>query len=123
MGDTAGRRAQGSLESEVMATLWAAGEPLTSAQVQAGLGGSLAYNTVQTILTRLLDKALVHRCQVVRGHAYWPVKEAATAAAEQMRAALDRRGDRQAVLRQFVAGLDAADATALRAFLAAPGTE
>ena len=55
--DEAGRRrARGELESEVMAALWSAGEPLTPAGVQAALGGGLAYNTVQTILSRLLEK-------------------------------------------------------------------
>ena len=55
------RRARGELESEVMAALWAADRPLTPADVQVVLGGGLAYNTVQTILIRLLEKDLVRR--------------------------------------------------------------
>ena len=80
-------------------------------------GGALAYNTVQTILIRLLDKGLVSRRAAGRGHVYWPTSDAATAAAAQMRAVLDGPGDRQAVLQHFAEGLDAADVDALRALL------
>jgi predicted transcriptional regulator len=119
--DEAGRRrARGELESEVMAALWAAGERLTPAGVQAALGGDLAYNTVQTILIRLLEKDLVRRAPADRGrgHAYWPAQDAATLAATRMRAALDERPDRRAVLQQFAAGLGEDDAETLRALLA-----
>jgi predicted transcriptional regulator len=119
--DEAGRRrARGELESEVMATLWAAGKPLTPAGVQAGLGGTLAYNTVQTILIRLVEKELVCRGRADRGrgHAYWPAHDAATLAATRMRAALDERPDRRAVLQQFAAGLGEDDAESLRSLLA-----
>jgi predicted transcriptional regulator len=113
------RRARGELESEVMAVLWAATGPVTPAEVQAALDGDLAYNTVQTILIRLVDKELVRRQAAGRGrgHEYWPARDAATSAAEQMRAALGERADRQAVLQQFAAGLDDADAAVLRALL------
>jgi predicted transcriptional regulator len=100
-----------------MATLWAAPEPLTPAQVQETLGADLAYNTVQTILIRLLDKNLVQRQAAGRGHAYWPADDAASAAARQMRAALDGPGDRRAVLRRFTDDLDEADVETLRALL------
>ena len=119
--DEAGRRrARGELESEVMAALWAAGEPLTPAGVQTALGDGLAYNTVQTILTRLLEKDLVRRgpADSGRGHAYWPALDAASLAATRMRAALDERPDRRAVLQQFAAGLGEDDAETLRALLA-----
>lgn len=113
------RRAPGTLESEVMGVLWARGTPLTATEVQSTLGGDLAYNTVQTILIRLHEKNLLLRERVGRGHAYWPVEDAATAAASQMRAALIDRPDRLAVLQQFAASLDDADAAALRQLLAA----
>jgi predicted transcriptional regulator len=117
--DNGKRRARGELESEVMAALWAADGPMTPAEVQAALGDGLAYNTVQTILIRLLDKDLVRRQPAGRGrgHAYWPAQDAATSAADRMQAALAERPDRQAVLQQFAAGLDQADADALRALL------
>jgi predicted transcriptional regulator len=118
--DAGRRRARGELESEVMTALWSADEPLTPGDVQTFVGGGLAYNTVQTILIRLLEKGLVLRgpADRGRGHAYWPAQDAATAAAERMRQALDARPDRQAVLQQFAAGLGADDAETLRALLA-----
>ncbi len=121
MAEDAGRRrARGELESEVMAALWAGGEPLTPADVQSSLDGGLAYNTVQTILSRLTDKGLVLRAPAGRGrgHAYWPAQDAAAMAADRMRAALDERHDRRAVLQQFAAGLGEDDAETLRALLA-----
>jgi predicted transcriptional regulator len=120
MNDDAGRRrVRGELEAEVMAALWAADGPMTPAGVRATLGDGLAYNTVQTILIRLLDKGLVRRRAAGRGrgHAYWPAQDAATFAADRMRAALAGRPDRQAVLQQFAAGLDESDADVLRALL------
>jgi predicted transcriptional regulator len=101
-----------------MGVLWASDVPLSAADVQSAIGGGLAYNTVQTILIRLHEKNLVQRRRAGRGHVYWPSEDAATAAAGQMRAALVDRPDRQAVLRQFAASLDDADAAVLRRLLA-----
>jgi predicted transcriptional regulator len=113
-----GRRAPGTLEAEVMAALWTHAEPMTATDVQNALGGDLAYNTVQTILIRLHDKGQVERRRAGRGHHYWPVEDAATAAASRMRAALAGRPDRQAVLQRFAASLDETDAADLRRLLA-----
>ena len=55
-GGRAERRSSGELESEVLATLWATEEARTPAEIQAEIGGGLAYNTVHTILKRLYDK-------------------------------------------------------------------
>jgi predicted transcriptional regulator len=114
-----GRRAPGSLEAEVMTALWqgSADRPLTPADVQAHLGGDLAYNTVQTILIRLHEKGLVERRKTGRSHAYWAVTDAATTAAAQMSALLSGRADRQTVLQQFAATLDPRDAAVLRDLL------
>jgi predicted transcriptional regulator len=102
-----------------MAALWqgSADKPLTAAEVQQKVGDSLAYNTVQTILTRLHEKGLVQRRKVGRSHAYWAVNDAATTAAAQMSAALAGRGDRQVVLQQFAASLSPHDAAVLRDLL------
>jgi predicted transcriptional regulator len=102
-----------------MGVLWACAEPLTATEVQGAVSGGLAYNTVQTILIRLHEKNLVLREKAGRGHVYWPVLDAATAAATQMRAALADRPDRLAVLQQFAASLDDADASTLRQLLSA----
>lgn len=117
------RRASGELEAQVMAALWAAAGPLTAAQVQEQLGGEPAYNTVQTILTRLADKQLVQRANQGRAHVYWPVLGHAATVAAQLRAALDMVGDREQVLQQFAATLDDAEAQLLRRVLQARGRD
>lgn len=124
MADRGARRAAGELESEVLAALWAAGEPLTAADVQRELGGDLAYNTVQTILVRLHRKGMVERRSSGRAHAYLPARGAERWTAERMHELLRRGPDRQAVLRNFVGSLSSADARALRDLLdlAEPGS-
>ena len=114
------RRPAGALEAEVLRALWDAGVALTPTQLQERMDTGLAYNTVQTILTRLLEKDLVRRgpADSGRGHSYWPAQDAASLAATRMRAALDERPDRRAVLQQFAAGLGEDDAETLRALLA-----
>lgn len=99
------RRASGSLESEVLATLWAAQRPVTAGEVVDALADGLAYNTVQTILTRLHTKGAVRREQLGRAHAYTPVLDDAGLAANRMHAMLDRGGDHVAVLSRFVGTL------------------
>ncbi|GHJ43848.1 hypothetical protein Cs7R123_11900 [Catellatospora sp. TT07R-123] len=122
MTDTdARKRAAGELEAEVMGVLWSAGSPLTPAQVQERLQPGLAYNTVQTILTRLADKRLVSRAQVGRAHAYQPVLDEAASAAARLRATLDAAGDPRLVLQRFAETLDGDEARLLRELLGAPG--
>ncbi|MFB9445417.1 BlaI/MecI/CopY family transcriptional regulator [Dactylosporangium vinaceum] len=111
----------GSLEADVLAVLRATPGPLTPAQVLEGLGRGAAYNTIQTILTRLLDKGLTRRGPSPhggRGHVYRPTHGTPTVIAQQMRALLNGPGDRRAVLREFTAELDPADAAVLRGLLA-----
>src|SRR3977135_1309342 len=67
-GRMTSRRAAGELEAEVLAALWAADGPLTTADVRHAVGGGLAYNTVQTILVRLYDKGLIDRLADGRRH-------------------------------------------------------
>ena len=115
-----GRRGRGELESEVLAALWATEEPLTPAQVQQSLGSSLAYNTVQTILIRLLDKGLVVREPLGRAHCYRPTRGQAELAAEQMHELLDKGPDHAAVLQRFLGTLGRTDEAVLRQLLDAP---
>lgn len=112
------RRAKGSLESEVLAALWAAEGPLTPGEVVEAIGGGLAYTTVQTILVRLHAKGAVAREQVGRAYSYTPVLDDAGLAADRMQALLDKGGDRVAVLRRFVGSLSPEDETALADLLA-----
>ena len=115
------RRAKGSLESEVLAALWAADSPLTAADVVDAIGGGLAYNTVQTILTRLHAKGAVRRELTGRAHAYTPVLDDAGLAASRMQAVLDKGGDHAAVLARFLRTLTAEDEATLAALLADRG--
>jgi predicted transcriptional regulator len=111
------RRASGGLESEVLAALWAADVPQTAGEITDALGGDLAYNTVQTILTRLHAKGAVSRELAGRAHAYTPVLDEAGLAAKRMRAMLDRGGDQAAVLRRFVGTLTAEEESTLSELL------
>ncbi|MFE0104887.1 BlaI/MecI/CopY family transcriptional regulator [Streptomyces sp. NPDC059009] len=111
------RRGAGELESEVLAALWATDKALTPAEIQSGIGGDLAYNTVHTILKRLHDKGLVLRDAEGRRGAYRPVKNAAEMTAEAMHQALDRGPDPIATLQQFVTGLSPGEERALRDLL------
>lgn len=120
--DKSARRSPGELESEVLAALWAADSALTPADIQAELGGGLAYNTVHTILKRLYDKGMVVRDADGRRGAYRPTKNAAELTAEVMHQALDRGPDPIAALQQFVTGLSPAEEAALRLFLAKGNT-
>jgi predicted transcriptional regulator len=106
------------LEAAVMAILWAGDRALSPTEVQAELGDDLAYNTVQTILTRLLDKGVVLRVPTRRGHSYRPAQDAATTAAKQMQTTLAHQADRPGVLMHFAEGLEPEDAKVLRALLA-----
>ncbi|MDF3294041.1 BlaI/MecI/CopY family transcriptional regulator [Streptomyces silvisoli] len=115
------RRAAGELEASVLAALWAAGEPLTAAQVNEQLPGDLAYTTVLTILSRLHDKGMLTRRREGRGYAYAPVEDEATHTAERMRSLLDRGPDRAAVLSRFVSELSAQDELLLHRLLAEQG--
>lgn len=112
------RRSAGALESEVLAALWSTERPLTPAEIQAEIGGGLAYNTVHTILKRLYDKGLVLRDADGRRGAYRPAKNAAELTAEAMHEALDRGPDPIAALQQFVSGLSPEEERALRDLLA-----
>jgi predicted transcriptional regulator len=107
------RRPAGALEAEIVATLWAAGEPLTPKAVQSQLGGELAYTTVMTALTRLYDKGVVSREKSGRAYAYTAVLDAPGIAAARMRELLESGGDRQAVLARFLGSLSDDDERAL----------
>ncbi|MER7188790.1 BlaI/MecI/CopY family transcriptional regulator [Streptomyces flaveolus] len=111
------RRGQGELEALVLAALREAEGPATAGWVQERLGGDLAYTTVVTILTRLLDKGAVSRERAGRSFAWTPAADQAGLAARRMRKVLDAESDRGAVLASFVTGLDPADERLLRDLL------
>jgi len=112
------RRRSGELEAAVLAALWAGDESMVPAEVQAAVGGDLAYTTVMTILVRLHDKGVIERSKVGRAYAYRPVVTEETVVADQVRRLLAQGQDRAAVLQGFVDGLRPGDEQMLRSMLA-----
>jgi predicted transcriptional regulator len=114
-------RARGALEREVLACLAAARRPLTPAQVQADLGGDLAYTTVMTTLSRLHAKRAIDRNAAGRAYEYSLVggTEGARSnmTAHHMLKLLDEEADRAGVLTRFVAELKPEDGALLAALL------
>jgi predicted transcriptional regulator len=121
--ETGRRRGQGELEALVLAALCEAGEPVTAGAVRERLGGTLAYTTVITILTRLQAKGAVTRERVGRSFTWTAASDEAGLAAHRMRRVLDGESDRAAVLASFVSSLDARDEQVLRDLLAADEAE
>ncbi|MGW1210998.1 BlaI/MecI/CopY family transcriptional regulator [Streptomyces sp. NPDC002499] len=111
------RRPAGELEAAVLAALWAAGAPLTPAQVQTELASGLARTTVTTILSRLHEKGTLERDRQGRGYAYRPVQDPQGLTALRMHSELDRDSDRETVLARFVAQLNPDDEQVLRRLL------
>lgn len=116
-GNGGERRAFGELEAQVLAALWAAPGPLVPADVQAAVGGDLAYTTVMTILVRLHDKGVIEREKAGRAYAYRPVVAESDVVADQVRRLLERGHDRAAVLQGLVEGLAPGDEKLLRSLL------
>ncbi|HCA84906.1 MAG TPA: CopY family transcriptional regulator [Streptomyces sp.] len=114
----ADRQPAGQLEADVMATLWAAGTPLTPGKVQQGLSRPLARTTVTTILTRLHAKGVVSRERSGRGYAYTPLQDAHGLAARRMHHELEDDSSRAIVLARFVDQLSTDDEILLRTLLA-----
>jgi predicted transcriptional regulator len=114
-------RTSGGLEREIIACLAAADGPLTPAEVQAEIGGDLAYTTVMTTLSRLYAKQALERSPRGRAFAYRLVGDASIAhaslTAHQMRALLEAGEDRASVLSRFVQTLDGDSAQLLRELL------
>lgn len=111
------RRRYGQLETDVLAALWSAERPLTAMQIKDALGGTLAYNTVYTVITRLAAKHLITRDANRRG-AWRAAADPADQVAQVMTQALTRGPDRTAVLQRFIGRLSSADEAALRSLLA-----
>jgi predicted transcriptional regulator len=117
----AGRRAAGELEAAVLAVLQGAGSPLSPGEVRERIGGSLAYTTVVTILSRLHAKGVLERHKAGRAYLYSPVADEPGLAARRMARVLDGETDREAVLARFVSALSDSDEELLRRMLGDPG--
>ncbi|MGH1554789.1 BlaI/MecI/CopY family transcriptional regulator [Streptomyces sp. L7] len=111
------RRAQGALETQVLAVLRTAEGSVTAAWVQERLDSDLAYTTVMTVLIRLLDKRAVTRRREGRSFVWSPAADEAGLAALKMHKVLDRERDRRAVLASFLTALPKDDEQLLRDLL------
>ena len=117
----AGRRAAGELEATVLAVLQGAGSPLSPGEVRERIGGTLAYTTVVTILSRLHAKGVLERHKAGRAYLYSPVADEPGLAARRMTRVLDGEADREAVLARFVSALSDSDEELLRRMLGDSG--
>ena len=104
--------ALGDLERDVMAQLWAAGEPLTVRQVHERLQKGLAYTTVMTVLDRLAKKGVVLQERGDRAYRYAPAQTREEMTASVMLDALSASGNQDAALAYFVGQLPPAALTA-----------
>ena len=121
-GEAGGRRGSGELEAAVLAALQAAGVALSPGEVRERIGGSLAYTTVVTILSRLHAKGVLERSKSGRSYRYAPVADQPGLAARRMVRVLDDEPNREAVLARFVSTLSDSDEDLLRRMLGdAPG--
>lgn len=111
------RRPMGSLESEVLAALWANDRPMSAGDVLDAAGVDVAYTTVMTILSRLWQKGLVDRERAGRAYLYTPRLSEADLAATRMYEQLARAGDREAALKRFVGALSRRDERLIRKVL------
>jgi predicted transcriptional regulator len=115
--ETRERRAIGELEHQVLTAIWQSDRGLTPAETLDGLGGSIAYTTVLTVLTRLWQKDLLFRSREGKAHRYEAAVTEADLVAGRMRAALDTASNHELAMSRFVGSLSASEAEALRALL------
>ncbi|ORT46507.1 BlaI/MecI/CopY family transcriptional regulator [Frankia sp. KB5] len=110
-------RRPGQLEAEVLAALWAADRALSPGEVQAALGGGLAYTTVMTILNRLHAKGELTRMADGRTFVYQPAVSTVEFTARRMRGMLEQVDDPAGVLARFVDTLGPGEEQVLRDLL------
>lgn len=111
------RRPDGALEDDIMRALWDADEALLPAEILAETGLELAYTSIATVLTRLLEKGLVTREPDGRAFRYRPALGEGELAAQRIAVILSHTNDRRGALAGFVNGLGRRDAATLRALL------
>ena len=111
------RRPDGALEDDVLRVLWDAGDALLPAEILVRSGLDLAYTSIATVLTRLLDKGLVSREPEGRAFRYRAALGEGEFAARRIAVILSHTNDRRGALAGFVSGLGKRDAATLRALL------
>lgn len=112
------RRPDGALEGDVLRILWAnADGAMTPGEVRTALGGSLAYTTVMTVLSRLWTKGVLEREAQGRGFAYRPMLSESDLISRRMAEALAVATDPASALARFVGALSKKDMRHLRRLL------
>ena len=111
------RRPDGALEDDIMRALWAANDALLPAEILEQTGLELAYTSIATVLTRLLEKGLVSREPDGRAFRYRPALGEGELAAQRIAVILRHTNDRRGALASFVNGLGKRDTATLRALL------
>jgi predicted transcriptional regulator len=100
----------GDLQTQIMAVLWRLGSG-TVEEVRTALPTRYrsAYNTVQTVLTRLHERRLLDRDRQGRGYVYRPAVTEAEYLSQTIGRTLSNASTqaRQAVLAELLGGLDA----------------
>lgn len=98
----------GELEGAVMEALWIQEGWLSPGEVHEIVGRSrvLAYNTVLTVLVRLVEKGRLDRRRQGRAHVYQPLQTREQYAASRMEQVLAEASDRPVALAKFVEVLD-----------------
>ena len=95
----------GGLEAELLERLWAAREPLGARELAGTLSGPpRSYNTVVTVLTRLVGKGLVERVGDGRRFRYRPAGDPDQLTAQAIERLLAAADDRRSVLAHLVTG-------------------
>jgi predicted transcriptional regulator len=111
------RRAMGELEHQLLQAIWRSRNGLTPGEALEALGSNVAYTTVLTVLTRLLQKGLLVRSREGKAHRYVAAIGEAEWIAGKMRTALNSASDHRLAMSQFVGSLNPAEKTALRSVL------
>lgn len=111
------KKPDGTLEMEILHILWSGSQPMSPGDVRKRVAGDLAYTSVATVLTRLVDKGLVRRHRHGRSFAYTPTLTQDEWLSERLSAVLDESLDRSTVLAAFVGQLSKRDVRALRKLL------
>ena len=111
------KRADGSLELEIMQVLWDSSLPMSPNQVRELISGNLAYTSVATVLTRLCDKKHVKRSIVGRTYVYVSFTSRQEWYSKQMSAILNETKNHGELLAGFVGKLSKRDRRDLQRIL------
>ncbi len=111
------KRADGSLELEIMQILWVSPAPISPNEVRERLAGHLAYTSVATVLTRLCDKNQVKRKMVGRSYVYVASVSREDWYSQRMNAILNETKNHRELLAGFVGKLSKRDRKDLQQIL------